>query len=67
MNPTEESSMPKAATMTVNGKQVTLAEARKLLGISDEDCVGCVLGDASPETHDYGFGCEWGDGAPDLD
>lgn len=47
----------------INGKAVTLTEARKILKLKELQCLGCVLGDASPKVHDYGFGCAYGKGA----
>jgi hypothetical protein len=38
-------------------------DLRKRAWVTDKDvCVGCFLGDASPLTHDYSYGCEWGEG-----
>lgn len=28
-----------------------------------EECLGCWLGDCSPDMHDLGYGCEYGKGA----
>ena len=35
------------------------AEYRARFNIAAEECVGCVLGDDGPSTHDYSYGCEY--------
>lgn len=50
-------------TVTLNGRQVPLAEASVTLGIPEGACAGCYLGDDGPSMHDYGYGCEYGKGA----
>jgi len=45
--------------LNVNGKDVTVAEARKLLNVPDGVCFGCYLGDCAPETHDVPDDCEY--------
>jgi hypothetical protein len=48
-------------TITIDGEQRTIPEARVLLGIPEYACFGCYLGDAAPETHDQCFLSEWDD------
>lgn len=43
------------ALLTVNGKKVTIPQARRTLGIPKGECFGCYLGDAGSQTHDQCF------------
>jgi len=46
-------------TIGYGGRRITIPEAREILGIPEDECFGCFLGDAGPEMHDLEEACEW--------
>lgn len=55
-------------TINVDGQQVTLQQARELLGVPAGDCLGCWLGDDGVEVHDLlaSGGCDLVYGGEDF-
>src|SRR5262245_26741669 len=58
----ERRELDRRTTLKVNGRDVSIGEARRVLGIPDGECFGCYLGDAAPQMHDLPSACEFADG-----
>lgn len=59
--------LPRMEVIQINGTGHTMAEARKALGLADDECVGCFIGDdGTAYTHCFTDACDaGGDGACD--